>query len=228
MLALCEYNLGMSKDLPPSRTAEQFVVRFPEGMRDRIAEAAKKNNRSMNAEIVARLSQSLSSVSVSVSEGDDGVAIPEMVWDFVEDEASAQGISESEALEQLMYRGIADGDPVVVINIAPGMTIADMRLVFEVGEKYLNAQSFIVANMSLSRVPSRAEIVQIAKEKLAHYKDIPPPTPPRLPKDDEVVMLPPRGSDLPPLYLKKGEKPPPEYSAKGSQRPVPKVRRKKQ
>lgn len=41
----------MSKELPPSRTAEQFVVRFPDGMRDRIAEAAKANNRSMNAEI---------------------------------------------------------------------------------------------------------------------------------------------------------------------------------
>lgn len=48
----------MSKELPPSRTAEQFVVRFPDGMRDRIAEAAKNNKRSMNAEIVARLQQS--------------------------------------------------------------------------------------------------------------------------------------------------------------------------
>ncbi|MEI7296579.1 Arc family DNA-binding protein [Paraburkholderia tropica] len=43
---------------PPSRTADQFVVRFPDGMRDRIAEEAKKNNRSMNAEIVARLEES--------------------------------------------------------------------------------------------------------------------------------------------------------------------------
>lgn len=51
----------MSKELPPSRTAEQFVVRFPDGMRDRIAEAAKNNKRSMNAEIIARLESSLSS-----------------------------------------------------------------------------------------------------------------------------------------------------------------------
>lgn len=49
----------MSKDLPPSRTADQFVVRFPEGMRDRIASEAKANNRSMNAEIVARLEMSV-------------------------------------------------------------------------------------------------------------------------------------------------------------------------
>ncbi len=48
----------MSSELPPSRTAEQFVVRFPEGMRNRVAEAAKANSRSMNAEIVARLQAS--------------------------------------------------------------------------------------------------------------------------------------------------------------------------
>lgn len=39
----------------PSRLADQFVVRLPDGMRDRIAEAAELNVRSMNAEIVARL-----------------------------------------------------------------------------------------------------------------------------------------------------------------------------
>lgn len=50
----------MSKDTkPPSRSADQFVVRLPDGMRDRIADAAKKAGRSMNAEIVHRLQQSL-------------------------------------------------------------------------------------------------------------------------------------------------------------------------
>lgn len=43
----------------PSRTADQFVVRFPDGMRDRLKEAAATNGRSMNAEIIARLSESL-------------------------------------------------------------------------------------------------------------------------------------------------------------------------
>lgn len=36
----------------PSRTQDQFIVRLPEGMRDRIKTAADKNGRSMNAEIV--------------------------------------------------------------------------------------------------------------------------------------------------------------------------------
>ncbi|SEN31856.1 Arc-like DNA binding domain-containing protein [Duganella sp. CF517] len=43
------------KTAPPSKTAEQFVVRLPDGMRDRIAESAKRYNRSMNAEIVSIL-----------------------------------------------------------------------------------------------------------------------------------------------------------------------------
>lgn len=44
------------KPLPPSRTAPQFVVRLPDAaLRDRIAEEAKKNGRSMNAQIVFML-----------------------------------------------------------------------------------------------------------------------------------------------------------------------------
>jgi hypothetical protein len=45
----------MMKAQPPSRSAPQFVVRLPTGMREQINEAAIENNRSMNAEIVARL-----------------------------------------------------------------------------------------------------------------------------------------------------------------------------
>lgn len=41
--------------MPPSKQAEQFVVRLPVGMRDRIAVSAKRYNRSMNAEIVSIL-----------------------------------------------------------------------------------------------------------------------------------------------------------------------------
>jgi hypothetical protein len=41
-----------------SRGLDKFILRFPDGMRDRIAEAAKANNRSMNAEVVSRLQDS--------------------------------------------------------------------------------------------------------------------------------------------------------------------------
>ncbi|EBM0567307.1 Arc family DNA-binding protein [Salmonella enterica] len=43
----------------PSQEMDRFNVRLPEGMRDVIAEKAKENGRSMNAEIVARLQESL-------------------------------------------------------------------------------------------------------------------------------------------------------------------------
>lgn len=47
-----------SKPPAPSDLADKFMLRLPDGMRDRIADAAKANNRSMNAEIVARLAYS--------------------------------------------------------------------------------------------------------------------------------------------------------------------------
>ena len=39
--------------------ADKYVLRMPDGMRDRITELAKANNRSMNAEIVLILQQAL-------------------------------------------------------------------------------------------------------------------------------------------------------------------------
>lgn len=55
------------------RDSDKFMLRFPDGMRDRIAEAAKAANRSMNAEIVARLEQSFESKS------DDGRQFMELL-----------------------------------------------------------------------------------------------------------------------------------------------------
>ncbi len=39
------------------RESDKFNLRLPDGMRDRIAEAAKASGRSMNSEIVYRLEQ---------------------------------------------------------------------------------------------------------------------------------------------------------------------------
>jgi Arc-like DNA binding dprotein len=44
-----------------SRRLDKFVIRLPEGMRDKIDLAARANKRSMNAEIVQRLETSFSS-----------------------------------------------------------------------------------------------------------------------------------------------------------------------
>ena len=43
----------------PGRGADQFIVRFPDGFRERIKEVADKNGRSMNAEIVDLIGKAL-------------------------------------------------------------------------------------------------------------------------------------------------------------------------
>lgn len=58
---------------------EKFVVRFPDGMRDAVAERAKENGRSMNSEIVDMISNALSQPDLA-QEGIDlliGLSDPE-------------------------------------------------------------------------------------------------------------------------------------------------------
>ena len=49
-----EWKNSMTQDTP-SRHLDQFVVRMPKGMRDRLKNEAIANGRSLNAEIVSRL-----------------------------------------------------------------------------------------------------------------------------------------------------------------------------
>ena len=49
--------------------ADKYVLRMPDGMRDKITELAKANNRSMNAEIVLILQQALDSPKSSTGAG---------------------------------------------------------------------------------------------------------------------------------------------------------------
>lgn len=48
------------------RESDKFMLRLPDGMRDRIKAVAAQNNRSMNAEIVATLEAKYPSHSVSL------------------------------------------------------------------------------------------------------------------------------------------------------------------
>lgn len=43
----------------PSQMQDKFTVRFPDGLRDAIAERAKRNGRSMNSEIVQILQETI-------------------------------------------------------------------------------------------------------------------------------------------------------------------------
>ncbi|EIL98231.1 Arc family DNA-binding protein [Rhodanobacter sp. 115] len=52
----------------PSDQQDKFMLRLPDGMREQIAGAAKANNRSMNAEIVARLQDGLNARKLVVTD----------------------------------------------------------------------------------------------------------------------------------------------------------------
>ena len=47
----------MTKQRYPSEKLDQYMLRLPDGMRDRIKAAAAENNRSMNAEVVTALEE---------------------------------------------------------------------------------------------------------------------------------------------------------------------------
>lgn len=53
----------------PSQTADKFIVRLPDGMRDQISAAATANGRSMTAEVVLRLEQSFRAEGASPAAG---------------------------------------------------------------------------------------------------------------------------------------------------------------
>ena len=46
------------RKLYPSEQQDRLIIRFPDGMRDRIAALAKANGRSMNAEIISMVEAS--------------------------------------------------------------------------------------------------------------------------------------------------------------------------
>lgn len=73
------------------RMSDQFGLRLPNGMRDRIAEVAEANNRSMNAEIVARLEASLVGTSSQAEDDFDpsGLRVPMTLAGKLSDQAHA-------------------------------------------------------------------------------------------------------------------------------------------
>lgn len=53
------------------RESDKFMLRFPDGMRALIKEAAEQNGRTMNSEIIARLNDSFA--RSDLARGDDGL-----------------------------------------------------------------------------------------------------------------------------------------------------------
>ncbi|WGV21993.1 YlcI/YnfO family protein [Pseudomonas putida] len=69
-----------------SRDADKFVVRLPDGMRDRIAKAAEADDRSMNSLIVTAIRNEL-----------DGRARANAILDALTQAAEAKGVTHDAA-----------------------------------------------------------------------------------------------------------------------------------
>ena len=93
----------------------RFVLRLPEALRARIVEASSRYRRSMNAEIVARLSQSLEGLPSWASEA--GVA-PAFFPQF--ERALRRDLSaEEDALIQL-FRGLSADQRAALMTLLKG------------------------------------------------------------------------------------------------------------
>ncbi|WP_068951558.1 Arc family DNA-binding protein [Pararhizobium polonicum] len=66
----------------PSEQADKYLLRMPEGMREQLKEAAKRNNRSMNAEIVARIEASFTNLHMTDGKV-SSVTIPKKDFDYL-------------------------------------------------------------------------------------------------------------------------------------------------
>nr|WP_309550586.1 Arc family DNA-binding protein [Rhizobium rhizogenes] len=84
----------MARPQYPSDKQDQFMVRLPEGMREKLKEAAEKNNRSANAEIVSRLEESFRVPLV----------VPNDLLDRIQVYADRQGRTVDEEILRLLER----------------------------------------------------------------------------------------------------------------------------
>jgi hypothetical protein len=99
----------------PGRGSDQFPLRLPDGMRDRIKERAENNGRSMNAEIISRLEKSLEREEIAAGLGSLSPpdAIPET--DFDRDVAAAIGkavrsVLRSHGMNPVGYEELTKGE----------------------------------------------------------------------------------------------------------------------
>jgi hypothetical protein len=106
----------------PSQTADRFLVRLPDGMRERLAESAREHNRTMTKDVVARLAASFES---------KGATLPPFVQDAVDDEIEARGGTPEEALTRLVLLGQSKGGTVFQVTIQPGAKLQDISTVIE-------------------------------------------------------------------------------------------------
>jgi hypothetical protein len=97
----------------PSAKQDQFVLRLPDGMRERIKDAAEGNGRSMNAEIVDRLEVSFDPLVVNVRKtgdfyGELDKIVERTLRKVQEEERAAATVPGDEKLTPEIVRALAE------------------------------------------------------------------------------------------------------------------------
>ena len=124
----------------PSETQDRFIVRLPDGMRDRIAEEAKSNSRSMNSEIIARLEASFDAAPMPPGVS---MALANALAE-VADYANEHGVTPDEALSGLISAALSrDAAPVYFFVIDKEMKMPQIREMFAVASEHVPANATV-------------------------------------------------------------------------------------
>ncbi|MDX3927654.1 MAG: Arc family DNA-binding protein [Shinella sp.] len=113
----------MAKDpKPPSEELDKFLLRMPDGLRDKLKAAAEENKRSMNAEIVARLDFSLIAhphayllralidLQEKLLAGKEELFVPPWMQDELQKTADSRGVSAQKLLVRLLLEAMEQLD----------------------------------------------------------------------------------------------------------------------
>lgn len=107
---------------------------MPKPLHEQLHNAAEVSGRSYNAEIVARLQQSFDAT------GDLDAEVREIAQEFAEQ----RGLSLKDALNLLVHTGSSPSASALFVKVTPGMTLAEIRAVFEVAKEFTPPDASIV------------------------------------------------------------------------------------
>jgi len=116
------------------RDSDKFMLRLPEGMRHSVRAAAERNARTMNAEIIHRLSSTFDN---------NAPALPPSVQEAVTDEQEARGGTPEEALTRLVLAGQSKGGTVFVLHLHPGTKLQDVTALLEAAKHVIPPEASV-------------------------------------------------------------------------------------
>lgn len=130
-----------------ARDDPQVNVRLPVGMREKITALAKENNRSANAEIVARLQGSFDMPA-------NGVELDQYTRKDIEEVARDRNISFEEAMHIVLRAGLDRNAPgVLYVRLSGNMTSKQMMEAIRESAQFLPENSRFVLGEDIGNHP---------------------------------------------------------------------------